>query len=136
MLGSRRMYKDYPKFPFSPVLMGNNYTGWPSSMKLGSLRSRPLPSSGFRIPKSGLRVPGFGKMRTNSEPRLSPPAAAPPASEFRFPISEVRNADTGIPENRKLASESDDEELMAIGFISGLRGLAKERRIWACNYPL
>ncbi len=55
MLGSRRMYKNYPKFPFSPVLMGNNYTGWPSSMKLGSLRSRPLPSSGFRSPASGFR---------------------------------------------------------------------------------
>ncbi len=26
--------------------------------------ARPLPSSGFRFPKSGLRVPGFGKMRT------------------------------------------------------------------------
>ena len=50
-------------------------------MKLSSLRSRPLPSSGIR----------------------------------------------------KLAGESDGEESMAIGFISGLRGLAKERRIWAGN---
>ena len=61
-------------------------------MKLSSLRSRPLPSSVFRFPKSG--------------------------------------------KNRKLASESDGEELMAIGFISGLRGLARERRLLACNYLL
>ncbi len=32
--------------------------------KLDRLDARPLPSSGFRFPKSGLRVPGFGKMRT------------------------------------------------------------------------
>ncbi len=66
MLGSRRMYKDYPKFPFSPVLMGNNYTGWPSSMKLGSLRSRPLPSSGirsFRVPVSEFRNSGESETR-------------------------------------------------------------------------
>ena len=29
------------------------------------------PASEFRFPKSGLRVPGFGKMRTNSETRVA-----------------------------------------------------------------
>ncbi len=51
-------------------------------------------------------------------------------------LSSLRSRPLQSSGIRKLASESDDEELMAIGFISGLRGLAKERRLWACNYPL
>ena len=71
-------------------------------------------------------------------------ASLPPASEFRFPKSGFRSPERiGNSQARALragrherAGESDGEELMGSGFICGLRGLAKERRIWACNYLL
>ncbi len=55
-----------------------------------------LPSSDFRFPKSGLRVPGFGKMRTPEFRRIGKRRDFFDriTSEFRFPNS-------GIPENRK-----------------------------------
>ncbi len=49
------------------------------------LDARPLPSSGFRFPKSGLRVPGFGKMRTPEFLRIgnSPEGEADPPATAR-----------------------------------------------------
>jgi hypothetical protein len=45
----------------------------------------------------------LANIKDKSEQIYGPARFRVPVSGFRSPVSEVRNADTGIPENRKLA---------------------------------